>query len=301
MKFGIRKPSIKRSIKARTTGRLKREIKKAIIPGYGKKGIGILHPKKALYNKIYRKTSVSFWSLLSDFIDEFESEKIETKKQNPINENYFRPQSLENDFEFSVDDTIEPIDEFEFYTDSPNPKFHRSHEEKKSKLDFFSKYYNQNSDLDRLELKLIELYKNGNLEKNRNMKIDLYNRALGCYEEIKTFCFSYGDGGRIYFEDMWEHCHNSSDPDFSYGQTIIDKRDALIVERDTYIPLIISKISKNNGILQKNIYELLPEIKKSTLQKLIRELEKDGLIERTKKSGTYELKTVYQKWYDRLI
>lgn len=52
MKFGIRKPSLGRSISARTTGRLKRSIKKALIPGYGKKGMGILKdPKKALYNK----------------------------------------------------------------------------------------------------------------------------------------------------------------------------------------------------------------------------------------------------------
>ncbi len=40
MKFGMRKPSIKKSIKARTTGRAKRNIKKALIPGYGKKGMG---------------------------------------------------------------------------------------------------------------------------------------------------------------------------------------------------------------------------------------------------------------------
>ncbi|MBR5479498.1 MAG: hypothetical protein IKU84_04915 [Clostridia bacterium] len=64
MKFGLRKPSLKRSIKARTTGKLKRSIKKALIPGYGKKGMGwIKNPKKAAYNKIYNKTSFSFWDL----------------------------------------------------------------------------------------------------------------------------------------------------------------------------------------------------------------------------------------------
>lgn len=59
MKFGLRKPSLKKSISARTTGRLKRAIKRAIIPGYGKKGMGWLRdPKKAAYNKIYNKTTV---------------------------------------------------------------------------------------------------------------------------------------------------------------------------------------------------------------------------------------------------
>lgn len=37
MKFGIRKPSIKKSIKARTTGKITRNIKKAVNPFYGKK------------------------------------------------------------------------------------------------------------------------------------------------------------------------------------------------------------------------------------------------------------------------
>ncbi len=65
MKFGMRKPSVKRSIKARTTGRAKRAVKKAVIPGYGKKGMGwIKNPKKAAYNKIYKKTTFSFWDIL---------------------------------------------------------------------------------------------------------------------------------------------------------------------------------------------------------------------------------------------
>lgn len=64
MKFGMRKTSIKKSIAARTTGRAKRAVKKAIIPGYGKKGSGwIKNPKKAAYNKIYNKTSFSMWNL----------------------------------------------------------------------------------------------------------------------------------------------------------------------------------------------------------------------------------------------
>jgi len=64
MKFGLRKPSIKKSIKARTTGKFKRKVKRAINPFYGKKGMGwIRDPKKAVYNKIYNKTSFSFWNL----------------------------------------------------------------------------------------------------------------------------------------------------------------------------------------------------------------------------------------------
>lgn len=60
MKVGMRKPSIKKSFKARTTGKAKRKIKKAVIPGYGKKGMGwVKNPKKAAYNKVYNKTTFS--------------------------------------------------------------------------------------------------------------------------------------------------------------------------------------------------------------------------------------------------
>lgn len=64
MKIVMRTPSLKKSISARTKGRATRAIKKAVIPGYGKKGRGWLHPKKKLYNKVYRKTTFSFWDLL---------------------------------------------------------------------------------------------------------------------------------------------------------------------------------------------------------------------------------------------
>lgn len=66
MKIGLRTPSLKKSFKARTTGALKRKIKKASNPLYGRKGMGLLkNPKKAMYNKAYRKTTVGVSSLFS--------------------------------------------------------------------------------------------------------------------------------------------------------------------------------------------------------------------------------------------
>ena len=60
----MRKPSLKKSIKARTTGKAKRAVKKAVIPGYGKRGTGWLKdPKKAAYNKVYKKTTFSIFDI----------------------------------------------------------------------------------------------------------------------------------------------------------------------------------------------------------------------------------------------
>ncbi len=69
MKFGLRSPSLKHSFKARTTGRLKRALKRAIIPGYGRKGMGLLkNPKKAAYNAVYHRTSIGLWDVLQKLL-----------------------------------------------------------------------------------------------------------------------------------------------------------------------------------------------------------------------------------------
>lgn len=64
MKIGIRTPSIKKSIKARTTGKVKRKLKRVVNPLYGKKGMGFIkNPVKSVKGKIYRKTTISAKSL----------------------------------------------------------------------------------------------------------------------------------------------------------------------------------------------------------------------------------------------
>lgn len=59
VKFGLRTPSLKKSVKARTTGRIKRKVKSTVNPFYGKTGMGyVKKPKQSAYNKIYNKTTV---------------------------------------------------------------------------------------------------------------------------------------------------------------------------------------------------------------------------------------------------
>ncbi len=67
MRIGMRKPSVKRMIKARTTGRAKRAVKKAVIPGYGKRGMGFVkNPKRSVKGAIYRRTTFSVWDLFRE-------------------------------------------------------------------------------------------------------------------------------------------------------------------------------------------------------------------------------------------
>ena len=59
MKIGFRKPSLKKTLKARTTGAIKRKAKGAVNPLYGKKGMGFIKdPERSVKNKIYKKTTI---------------------------------------------------------------------------------------------------------------------------------------------------------------------------------------------------------------------------------------------------
>lgn len=61
MKFGMRRPSLRGSLSARTKGAFTR----AIIPGYGRKGMGLLRdPARSVRNRIYHRVTFSFWDLL---------------------------------------------------------------------------------------------------------------------------------------------------------------------------------------------------------------------------------------------
>lgn len=70
MKFGICTPSKKHIISTRATRKWKRQQAiKAIIPVYGRKGVGwVGSPKKAAYNKVYKRTTFSLWTSSSSSI-----------------------------------------------------------------------------------------------------------------------------------------------------------------------------------------------------------------------------------------
>lgn len=64
MKIGMRKPSVRKSFRARTTGKAKRKMKKAVNPFYGKRGVGFAKsPKKSVRSAAYRRTTFSVMDL----------------------------------------------------------------------------------------------------------------------------------------------------------------------------------------------------------------------------------------------
>ena len=62
MKFGVRRPSLRRSLAARTSW--KRYVRQSLglkAPrGWG----WLTDPRRALYNRVYARTTISLWTLL---------------------------------------------------------------------------------------------------------------------------------------------------------------------------------------------------------------------------------------------
>ena len=69
MKIGFRTPSLSKSFNERTTGKLKRSIKRTINPLYGKKNIGLItNPKRSIYNRVYKRTTVGLLDIIKKIL-----------------------------------------------------------------------------------------------------------------------------------------------------------------------------------------------------------------------------------------
>lgn len=63
MKFGLRKPSLRKSFAARTS--LKRVMRHSLGVKAPRGAGWLTNPKKAAYNRVYARSTVSLWGLLS--------------------------------------------------------------------------------------------------------------------------------------------------------------------------------------------------------------------------------------------
>ena len=169
---------------------------------------------------------------------------------------------------------------------SNNPKFHRTEYEEELSFEFIQKYSKKvallTKDFEMLYRKAFEV-------QDPTQQINLLHEALTAFNNAKNFCYSKGKGGTIYFQDTWEYLDNSRNPCFSYEDMITKSLNEILFEQNTMIPNILQIISKNNGILQKNIYQYMPNIEKDKIRNEIKKLESQNKIYRIKKSNSYEL------------
>lgn len=188
----------------------------------------------------------------------------------------------------------------EYYENSPNPKFHRTPEEKRAA----SAFHAANAEyIDKLEhdIWLPHLYDFDSIDE----AIAHAQQALISAQQLADYC-SKTSNGQLYFEDMWLHAHNSQNPDFSFIEKIkqryVDltlnyeerkhefelhkKRKDFLVNAE---PEVLNVIKSTPGILQKDVWKHFDPDLKPTIGTAVSHLCKKNQITRIKHGNSYEL------------
>lgn len=174
----------------------------------------------------------------------------------------------------------------EYEKQSPNIKFHRTAKEEDLSFNF---EMNHGHEIGKHIRTFEDCYRKAFSEKDINKKIVLLEQTIYNFEKAKKW-FYQTKGGMIYFQDMYEHLHNSRNDDYSYIDQVEDELDASIDERDYIIPKMLEIIrTSSDGILQKDIYQHLPDVPRIQIQNIVRNFESEGLISKEKSKGSYLL------------
>lgn len=108
---------------------------------------------------------------------------------------------------------------------STNPKFHRTPREENLSDNFYNRHH---AKVNILEENLYQETNKIHSLFDIDERIDQCKKAIKAYNDLKKFCTSKGKGGSIYFEDMWEHCHNSKNHDFRFIEWVENELNYLI-------------------------------------------------------------------------
>lgn len=115
---------------------------------------------------------------------------------------------------------------------STNPKFHRTFEEEDMSFEFAQAYGDTVQALEDdfmkciSEIPIIRSSAKPN-KQELSYAIEMSQKAIDSFEKAKQFCYSKGNGGKIYFQDSWEYCHNSKNPCFSHIDATIKQKQEL--------------------------------------------------------------------------
>lgn len=145
-----------------------------------------------------------------------------------------------------------------------NPKFSRTDRELDLAYNFEEKH---GAFIQRETSKFTELYRDADYEDDLEKKLEILYRCKDTFLTVRDLFYSKGKGATIYFQDWYEYMHNSRSDCFSYLDWIEDDIKETKWMKDVVIPDILDTIRQNDGILQKDLYSLLPHIEKAKFRR----------------------------------
>ena len=92
----------------------------------------------------------------------------------------------------------------------------------------------------------------------------------------------------LWFQDMYEHLHNSQNSCFSYADTIKNHIE-YYTEIHSLETQIHTVVEDNKEYLQKDLYKLFPNSSRGDVQRAVKNLVENNIIERIKQGSTYQL------------
>ena len=138
-------------------------------------------------------------------------------------------------------------------------------------------------------------------QKQVDDRIEILKALVQSYYDLKSKCISLGPDYQEYFVNMWEKCHNSRNPEFSYIKrfeeelgNLQSKRDTLKLEEERHQKesdgleeRVIAILRENTSILQIDIYKNFDPIVQNDIQSILYFMAKNGRITREKSGRTY--------------
>lgn len=132
-------------------------------------------------------------------------------------------------------------------------------------------------------------------------EIMLLSSIVESFYRLKAKCISLGENYEKYFSRMWEHCHNSQNPDFSYIEKFEKRLDFL--QKEKFVLLaeeelkekelvgleqkIIDLLKSKKEMLQTDVYKHFDPVVQSEISSILYFMAKNGEIRRIKSGRTY--------------
>lgn len=156
------------------------------------------------------------------------------------------------------------------YKNYDNPKFHRAEDEINLKADFSKRNY-----------QLIERYEKRIEIGHKNENSYQIKQRIQAFDEFKNYCYNHSQGAKLYFQDMWEHCHNSKNECFSWREKLTEQYQTH-KEKEELLKKIPEFVQLNPGIIRANLWLHFPDYEKSNVRAVTKDLINNQVIKQEK-------------------